>query len=159
MGVTCIENVFSNAAHETLLIVGSYDESVTLWDMRQIQQPVVSCSVGGGVWRLVVTPCCNHLVHTEPSVIPIAAACTTNHFQVLTLRYSLPSPSLQSVLLHTHSERTSSNTNSQSSPSSLAYGIDWRCTPTSSSSPILASCSFYDKILSVWTAVTSKPTK
>jgi hypothetical protein len=158
MGVTCIENVFSSATHETLLIVGSYDETATVWDMRQIQQPVVNCAVGGGVWRLVMSPRSSHLSHTESDVIAIAAACTTNHFQVLTLRHSPPPPSLRSVLLHTHNEKTISNSNPQSSPSSLAYGVDWRCTSTSSSPPILASCSFYDKILSVWT-VTLNSTK
>jgi diphthamide biosynthesis protein 7 len=156
MGVTSITNVFKG--NDNFILVGSYDESVALWDIRQMQRPLTCWNVGGGVWRLVVRPTTTN--NTPHLTTHIAAACTTNHFHVLALYHNeydsqQRSSTLRTVLVHKHQENSErEELHSLTLPRSLAYGIDWQHTTTSSSSLLtatLASCSFYDKILSVWT--------
>lgn len=51
MGVTSIQ---SNVLWENMLVTGSYDESVRLFDLRMTQKPLMTAELGlgGGVWRV-----------------------------------------------------------------------------------------------------------
>ncbi|CAM6082796.1 unnamed protein product [Calypogeia fissa] len=51
MGVTSIQ---SNVLWENMLVTGSYDESLRLFDMRMAQKPLMrtELGLGGGVWRV-----------------------------------------------------------------------------------------------------------
>ena len=49
MGVCSMQH---HRSLEHVLLTGSFDETILLWDTRQITRPLASHNVGGGVWRL-----------------------------------------------------------------------------------------------------------
>jgi hypothetical protein len=73
----------------------------------------------------------------EQSLV-LAVGCASNHFKLM----SLTAQSLHQLVEHRH-------TDLQASPhDTLAYGIDWcHAVPD-----LYVTCSFYDKIYSVWKA-------
>lgn len=48
-GVCCIS---SHPRREHVLVTGSYDETVRLWDVRMLQRPVETCQVGCAGWHV-----------------------------------------------------------------------------------------------------------
>ena len=94
-----------------------------------MQSPLKELSVGGGVWRLKWCP-------TTPDLL--AAACMHNGFHILCghVETAEPMKIVASYLEH----------------ESLAYGVDW-CQLSSEKKHqlTLASCSFYDHSLHIWT--------
>lgn len=117
---------------ENLLLSGSYDEQVLLWDSRQMKRPLKNVSVGGGVWRMRFKPQSEDL---------ILVACMYNGFQLLDQN------------LHVLSKYTEEH-------ESIAYGADWSYLCPSSNdqcfsyfsgenSSLAATCSFYDHKLCV----------
>jgi diphthamide biosynthesis protein 7 len=174
MGVTTIQ---SHPLREHYLASGSYDEMVSIWDVRAMQRPLTQHHVGGGVWRvkwhpadpsLLAVACmhagfqiCRHLV------IP-------NLSQSLSSSSSSTTSSSSSFSFETQMETVARYDQVHQS---LGYGIDWsyqfaqdskqkdklaavmidrdRDTDTASGDGdrgyhIVASCSFYDHMLSVW---------
>lgn len=138
MGVTAITK---SKLNENLLVSGSYDENICLWDCRSVKSPLSSISVGGGVWRLKWHP-------TNPQYL--LSASMHNGFHVL----SIENDQLQLNL-------------SYDKHNSLAYGVDWshmtekswysggnhgipRDCDKCDIKNIIASCSFYDNLLHVW---------
>ncbi len=160
----------------------SYDESVVLWDTRAMGSPLKDVGTGGGVWRvkwhwrepdLVAAACMHngcHIVNCHLNsgtacygrLIRARHACTSKVFP-LTQRSSLvlrlcvlPTVAEPMAVVHSYTEHQS-----------LAYGVDWcraetgrggsqredSCQSSSElTSALLASCSFYDHSLHVWTA-------
>jgi diphthamide biosynthesis protein 7 len=120
----------------------SYDESVKLWDLRSLRQPTAHYQLGGGVWRIRHVH--NSLLrdtsgeNRDEQSLVLAVGCASNHFKLM----SLTAQSLHQLVEHRH-------TDLQASPhDTLAYGIDWcRAVPD-----LYVTCSFYDKIYSVWKA-------
>ena len=59
-----------------MLLTGSYDEFLRVWDMRSMMKPVneKSLNLGGGVWRLKYHP-------NIPDIV--LAACMHNGFAIV----------------------------------------------------------------------------
>jgi len=121
-------SVHCNPHKEHRLVTGSYDEHVRVWDTRMIRKtPLSAVHVGGGVWRLKWKPVDGDL---------IVAACMHNGFAVLDAT-AADSPKV-CVTYQNHK--------------SLAYGVDWCYSSFADREcQILASCSFYDHKLCLWT--------
>ena len=133
MGV-CSLQIHPDAGHSHLLASGSYDECFALWDVRHMATPIKELSLGGGIWRIKW--------NTDfPSLA--AAACMHNHFAVVDAHLGTGAPV---EVVTEYREHTS-----------LAYGIDWcRKYKTKNSSGVftLASCSFYDHSMHLWSLCT-----
>ncbi|KAG8190074.1 hypothetical protein JTE90_023046 [Oedothorax gibbosus] len=130
MGVTSISK---SKLNEHLLVTGSYDEHVFLWDVRKMKTPISEISLGGGIWRLKWHP-------SNPQYL--LTASMHNGFHAVSI-------SDETLTLKGHYTKHDS----------LAYGVDWCCQSVAqnedenlSYSPnVVASCSFYDKLLNLWT--------
>lgn len=101
---------------------------LSLWDQRNLKNPLQELSVGGGVWRIKWNPLKDDLV---------ALACMHGGFKIVDLH---------------RNEIVGSYTGHES----LAYGIDWYPGTDIGTRPgtwkgLLASCSFYDHCLQMWT--------
>ena len=105
-----------------LIACGSYDESLRILDKRRVSEEIALIELGGGVWR------CEW--QKNPVTDRLACACMHNGMKILEFKRK---SSLEVICDYTQHE-------------SLAYGIDW-CP----GEDILASCSFYDKSLKLWT--------
>lgn len=134
-----------------VLAVGSYDESVRVWDARALQRPFAEAQTGGGVWRTKWVP-------SRPGAGPggdggadddgwmLALACMHGGSTVLRVddlassaTSSSSSCSLRSIASHTDA----------ASSKHLAYGIH-----AVGPGPHLdvLSCSFYDNKIFRWTS-------
>ncbi|XP_068642720.1 uncharacterized protein [Aristolochia californica] len=117
MGVCCITK---NPSDSNILLTGSYDEFLRLWDVRSPHKPINenSISLGGGVWRIKHHP-------FMPNVV--LAACMHNGFAVVDIS------SGNFVVKEAYKKHES-----------LAYGADWQ------RGGLVATCSFYDRLVRVW---------
>ncbi|KAJ7517316.1 hypothetical protein O6H91_21G018500 [Diphasiastrum complanatum] len=150
MGVCCVQ---SNPLCEHVLVTGSYDETIRLWDSRMLQNPVLEAELGlgGGVWKVKWHPKNGKL---------LLAACMHNGFAILHAN------SLEVKVLEEYKGHKS-----------LAYGADWYrgksknrvemkdhqeqthlgCQSEAEvvsrdilSPSLVATCSFYDSALHLW---------
>ncbi|KAG0461593.1 hypothetical protein HPP92_021890 [Vanilla planifolia] len=121
MGVCCIAQSHTDP---NVLLTGSYDEFLRCWDLRSTATPVLekSLRLGGGVWRLRHHPCIGGLV---------LASCMHNGFAIV----KIDGGGIRTVETYDRHE-------------SLAYGADWQRGGQGSS--LVASCSFYDRLLRIW---------
>ncbi|KAJ4840197.1 hypothetical protein Tsubulata_002948 [Turnera subulata] len=126
-GVCCI----AKSPHDpNVLVTGSYDEYLRLWDVRSVAKPVEKLSVclGGGVWRLKHHP-------SVPGVV--LAACMHNGFAIVKIGGE------NGQLLETYAKHNS-----------LAYGADWQrgklTQEVKGKNNVVATCSFYDRLLRIW---------
>ncbi|KAI3430181.1 WD_REPEATS_REGION domain-containing protein [Psidium guajava] len=127
MGVCCITKSISDP---NVVLTGSYDEHIRVWDIRSISKPVNQSSVclGGGVWRIKQHP------HVPGLVL---AACMHNGFALVDLRGE------EIKIVETYNRH-----------SSLAYGVDWQkggSIEGRRENMVIATCSFYDRLLRIWT--------
>ncbi|XP_057767197.1 uncharacterized protein LOC130987617 [Salvia miltiorrhiza] len=128
MGVCCI----AKSPHDpNVLLTGSYDEHLRIWDTRSTSRPVSESSIclGGGVWRV------KHHPHIPGLVL---AACMHNGFALVKFRGD------RVEVVETYTKH-----------GSLAYGADWQrgdaFVAGKKKSSAIATCSFYDRLLRVWT--------
>ncbi|CAK9156551.1 unnamed protein product [Ilex paraguariensis] len=127
MGVCCIAK---SPSDPYTLLTGSYDEYLRVWDVRSISKPINESSIclGGGVWRIKHHP-----------FVPgfVLAACMHNGFAVVNIKAD------QAEVIEMYSNH-----------GSLAYGADWHrgdlCHKSTKKSTVVATCSFYDKLLRIW---------
>jgi diphthamide biosynthesis protein 7 len=113
MGVTAVQ---SHTQREHVVAVGSYDESVTILDLRAVREPLARHASGGGVWRLKWQPGGSDY---------LLAACMHAGFCVV--RFDA-------------AERRLVPVQDWFAPHvSMAYGADWH-----RDGRTIGSCSFYD---------------
>ncbi|KLO14448.1 WD40 repeat-like protein [Schizopora paradoxa] len=125
-GVTTIQ---SNPHYENVLAVGSYDESVRVFDTRNLRSPISETPVGGGVWRVKWHP-------SSSRRTDLLTACMHDGFKVV----------------HFSDDWASSDTIKHfEEHTSLAYGVDWyHGALDNDGRTLVASCSFYDHVLHTW---------
>lgn len=126
MGVCCIAK---SPSDPNTIFTGSYDENLRVWDVRSITRPVVETSVclGGGVWRIKHHPFVPGL---------LLAACMHNGFAVVKIKGD------EAEVIETYTKHES-----------LAYGADWHKEEAAHDhrqSTLVATCSFYDRLLRIW---------
>ena len=125
MGVCSIQG---SKMREHVLLSGSYDEHVLVWDTRNRKIPICDIETGGGVWRLKW--------HPESENV-FLAACMHNGFKIFkTCDFS------SFISTHSYKEHQS-----------LAYGCAWITLNDNIGdikNSLVATCSFYDNLLKVW---------
>lgn len=128
MGICCIAK---SPMDSNILLTGSYDEQLRIWDVRSTSKPVSKSSIGlgGGVWRIKHHPSISGLV---------LAACMHNGFAILKIKDD------QAQIVETYDKH-----------GSLAYGADWQRGDSfvdgKRKSSAVATCSFYDRLVHLWT--------
>ncbi|TFK89957.1 WD-40 repeat-containing protein [Polyporus arcularius HHB13444] len=138
-GVTTIQ---SHPHVEHILAVGSYDNTVRLFDTRKLLVPLTEVDVGGGAWRVKWHP-------SPTRKSDLLVACMHDGFKVV--RFDFGSGDIGEGLATASKpwevvERFDQHT-------SLAYGVDWSYTDNQGSDrTLVASCSFYDHTLHLWRA-------
>lgn len=157
MGVSSIQ---CNHVYEHIIATGSYDEKIHVWDDRNMTRPLCTSHPGGGVWRIKWHPYHGNTMLT---------ACMYEGFHILQFNNNTGHQSLEKVV-------------SYKEQASLAYGADWYrkhiqlsrfsaqdCEQmdrndehkgtdllhesiSDTQTDIVATCSFYDHALNLWTA-------
>ena len=123
-GVCCVA---SSTMQEFAVCTGSYDERIRLWDVRMIGRPMATAETGGGVWRLKWHP-------RAPNML--LAACMHAGFAVIEADVSRGE--VRVVERYPHQR-------------SLAYGAGWCHEVRGDGTAVVATCSFYDRLLHLWT--------
>ncbi|GAA5986423.1 hypothetical protein JCM5350_002916 [Sporobolomyces pararoseus] len=138
-GVTTIT---SHPLVENLIAVGSYDGQVRLFDKRNPLKPLTSFDVGGGIWRLKWHP-------SNPQRLLIAAM--HNGFSVIDFKGLVATTNVgEGGNLEPGEGELVKRFEGHES---LAYGVDWNqgnAEQTEDGKDLVASCSFYDHALHVW---------
>jgi hypothetical protein len=153
------------------LLVGSYDESLSLWDIRNIGKPIDEISLGGGVWRLRWLPTLPMTAKgTETAILKEETGFNDREVSYLAVATMHAGFKVVSIANPNISEAESSISPSQSrfkevscywGPHKgsvdgkfppLAYGLDWSVRPGTRFGPGLAAslvaCTFYDNCIS-----------
>lgn len=129
-GVTTIQ---SHPFVEHLIAVGSYDNTVRLFDTRKPLLPLMQANVDGGAWRVKWHP-------DELRKADLLVACMHDGFKIV--RFN--SHDFEgSDTGYTVTERFDKH-------ESLAYGADWSFAGRKQEGSLVASCSFYDHTLHLW---------
>jgi len=130
-GVTTIQ---SHPHIEHLIAVGSYDNTVHLYDARKPLLPVTQADVGGGAWRAKWHP-------SATRKNDLLVACMHDGFKVVRFDVEETIKNHWGIIRRYHEHE------------SLAYGVDWSFAGVGNgdSGTVIASCSFYDHALHLWT--------
>ncbi|EPT04340.1 hypothetical protein FOMPIDRAFT_1140860 [Fomitopsis schrenkii] len=135
-GITTIQ---SHPYIEHLIAVGSYDNTVRLYDARKPLVPLTQADVGGGAWRVKW--------HPSPSrKNDLLVACMYDGFKVVRFGgisdagdFNTASVGAWEVIKRFDKHE------------SLAYGVDWSfAEPKADGDTLVASCSFYDHTMHLW---------
>lgn len=103
------------------LITGSYDDTIKLFDTRMMKKSTHTLNLGGGIWRLKLSPINRNL---------ILVACMYKNFSLVDMKFE--SESFNMGLIATYEEHKS-----------ICYGCDWS-KRTDEKKFYFATCSFYD---------------
>ncbi|KAL4243426.1 Diphthine methyltransferase [Abortiporus biennis] len=134
-GVTTIQ---SHPYVEHIIAVGSYDNSVRLFDMRKPLVPLVQADVGGGAWRVKWHP-------SSRRRKDLLVACMHDGFKVVRFN-ALGDPVVGGGVGGKEWDIVKRFDKHES----LAYGVDWSFREQAKDESLIASCSFYDHLLHVW---------
>jgi len=136
-GVTTIQ---SHPHIEHLFAVGSYDNKVRLFDTRKPLKPLANVDVGGGAWRVKWHP-------SAKRKHDLLVACMHDGFKVVRFHPS-SNGSEESLLANDTGHEITKRFDRHES---LAYGVDWSFQHHKGGSDTsIASCSFYDCALHLW---------
>ncbi|GAM29005.1 hypothetical protein SAMD00019534_121810 [Acytostelium subglobosum LB1] len=126
MGVTSIH---CNPHLENIVAVGSYDERLRIFDLRQLRAPLSTThSLGSGVWRVKWHPSSQHQNQ-------LVTACMGGGFHIIEYtENNFTQPTIKQSYMGPHQ--------------SIAYGVDWSA--STGADQYIGCCSFYDKVLSIW---------
>lgn len=128
---------------EHLLAVGSYDNTVRLFDARKPLIPLTQADVGGGAWRVKW--------HPFPSRRrDLLVACMHDGYKVVRFDFGEGEGGLDATMLS--SERPWEVVKRFDEHTSLAYGVDWSFAGGGDGDTLVASASFYDHTLHLWRA-------
>jgi len=128
---------------EHLISVGSYDDTVRLFDVRRPQVPITSVNVGGGAWRV-------KWHHSPDRAQDLLVACMHDGFKVVRFGPSeTQDPGAAEIPGLDQFGRATTITR-YDAHKSLAYGADWSYKDALDGGSYIASCSFYDHSLHVW---------
>ncbi|KAK9237256.1 WD40-repeat-containing domain protein [Lipomyces kononenkoae] len=122
-GVTSILPFHDN---ENQIWTGSYDEKLRVWDLRKPYSKgsvIDEIKLGGGVWRLI------H--HPKVADKLILSCCMHGGARVISSNNTISEKSVLGSITEGHE--------------SMVYGGDW-----SSDGAYIATCSFYDRKLNLW---------
>ncbi len=119
-----VTSVLSNATKEREVFSGSYDETICRWDVRRMKTPLSKRKLSGGIWKIKQHPVKSHV---------LALACMTAGFFIVDVDNDF-----ESICAY------------EKPHLSLAYGVDWKPEAENDSEDVLASCSFYDNLLTIW---------
>ncbi|KAI0047839.1 WD40 repeat-like protein [Auriscalpium vulgare] len=136
-GVTTIQ---SHPHVEHVLAVGSYDDTVRIFDTRKLLTPLTQADVGGGAWRVKWHPSSVRAHH-------LLVAAMHDGFKVVRFRGLWGQDSAQPA-----SEESWEIVQKYEGHESLAYGVDWSYAATGDADTLVASASFYDHALHMWRA-------
>eukprot|EP01095_Lingulamoeba_sp_RSL-Kostka_P002083 TRINITY_DN12934_c0_g1_i1.p1 TRINITY_DN12934_c0_g1~~TRINITY_DN12934_c0_g1_i1.p1 ORF type:complete len:401 (-),score=119.99 TRINITY_DN12934_c0_g1_i1:8-1210(-) len=144
MGVTCIQ---CSPFDENIFAVGSYDQSLQLYDIRNPKKSLSSIDLGGGIWRIKWHP---------TNKKQILTACMRGNYNLVSIGDCSVEQQQQNNNNGDNDDIDYSNLYNlgfydsvHNSKESLAYGVDWIRNKENTFDHI-ASCSFYNHICSVW---------
>jgi len=117
---------------EHVIAVGTYDNSIRLFDARKPLSPVAHTDVGGGAWRAKWHP-------SATRKDDLLVACMHDGFKIV--QFGLEPIVDRCDIIKRYDAHES-----------LAYGVDWSFAAggNRNSDTIIASCSFYDHTLHLW---------
>ncbi|XP_065079156.1 diphthine methyltransferase [Ochlerotatus camptorhynchus] len=114
-----VTSLLSVQHKEHLLVTGSYDDCIRIFDTRSMKCCINEKNLCGGVWRLKQNP-------SEPD--QILCACMYHNFSVVSLS----------------SDHSISLDADYYEHGSICYGCDWKYGLNKGEAKYFASCSFYD---------------
>ncbi|OCH96160.1 WD-40 repeat-containing protein [Obba rivulosa] len=138
-GVTTIQ---SHPYIEHLIAVGSYDNTVRLFDTRRPLTPLTEADVGGGAWRVKWHP-------SPERKRDLLVACMHDGFKIIRFGLDLPDFSDETSTYRVEGELWGV-VKRFDEHQSLAYGVDWSFGDGGAEDTLIASCSFYDHTLRTW---------
>lgn len=121
-GVTCF---LSHPTKEHILITGSYDETVRVFDTRSMRSSLSEINLKGGIWRLKSDPQDRNLLLCACMYQSFSIVKFTDDFQELELAAEYKEHS------------------------SICYGADWCLSKEDNENLVMATCSYYDNKLCI----------
>ncbi|ODN76820.1 hypothetical protein L202_05420 [Cryptococcus amylolentus CBS 6039] len=121
-----------------LLAIGSYDESLRLFDTRSPRTPLLTLPMGGGIWRVRWHP----LLERRGDLL---VASMHDGFKVVRLSEQMVGGDWGAL-----SDDDGSVIKTFEAHESLAYGADWSRLPLENEESAIATCSFYDHAMHLW---------
>lgn len=110
---------------ENILLSGSYDEKLRIFDKRSWREPIADLDLNGGIWRIKSSKFNRNL---------LLCACMYKNFSLCKINEELNG--VERVAEYNEHE-------------SICYGADWAPNQLCNGGEVMITCSFYDKRLCV----------
>ncbi|CAD7086873.1 unnamed protein product [Hermetia illucens] len=120
-----VTSVLSHPTKPNILLTGSYDTNLRIFDSRQMGTPLASVTLNGGIWRI------------RPDVQDrnlLLCACMYENFSIV----KISDDNTDMRCIAEYKEHTD-----------ICYGADWYQSKENNERMVMATCSFYDKKLCV----------